>query len=507
MNIIAGTIGAVFLQSSTAVALLVSGFAATGVMGVTGSLAVVLGADLGTAIVVQFLSLDLAGFIPVLMAVGGIMFLRFDAREVKQLGRVLMGIAFILLSLKMIGEATNPIRESQYLPAIVQFLSEDPFSAFIGGTLIAFVFHSSVAAILLFATFCGLGILPIDAAISLALGANVGGGLVAVWLTRGSHVKARRITMGNLIFRTLAAVIVLVALQQTDVPLDRLGSSTARQLVNFHLIFNAVLVLICLPFIIPLATLMKRWIVDPIDADNGTMKPVSALDRKVLATPGLALASATRELLRMSEQIEVMLTPLMDFFDTSNPQEVSRVQQMDKHVNEAHTDIKLYLAELHQGQLTPEQSTRSMDLTNFAISLERVGDIIVKDLLRLTDVKHKNNLSFSEDGWNELTSLHARVMANMQLALNVLVSEDLDSARQLVEEKAKMRKLEQESHDRHIERLGKGTQDSIATSNIHLEIVRGLKEINSRFATFAYPILSKNGVLLESRLAEKVPIL
>ena len=114
----------------------------------------------------------------------------------------------------------------------------------------------------------------------------------------------------------------------------------------------------------------------------------------------------------------------------------------------------------------------------------------------------KKKLTFSKEGWNELTRLHARVLANMQLSLNVLVSEDVDSARQLVAEKEFMRTLEEQSHDAHLARLGQGTTQSIATSDIHLETLRALKEINSRFITFAYPILKKSGLLLDSRLAE-----
>lgn len=143
-----------------------------------------------------------------------------------------------------------------------------------------------------------------------------------------------------------------------------------------------------------------------------------------------------------------------------------------------------------------------MEMINFAISVERVGDIICKDLLRLTEVKHKDRLNFSEAGRKELSNLHARVVTNIQLALNVLFSEDLDSARQLANEKKEMRQLEQRSHDRHMERLGDGNAQSIATSDIHLEVIQGVKEINSRFVTFAYPILARYGVLMSSRVSD-----
>jgi phosphate:Na+ symporter len=502
LNALAGVLAAAVLQSSTAVALLVSGFTATGVMGVTGSLAVVLGADLGTALSVQFLSLDIAWLVPVLLVTGGLLFLKGSARAVRQVGRVVLGVAFILLSLRMIADATGPLRASPYLEAVVQHLSNDLVTAFVGGALLAFVFHSSVAAILMLATFCAQGVLPLEAGLPLVLGANVGSGLIAVWLTRNLHGKARRITLGNLGVRVVGAVTVLILLRYVTLPLDAVAATTARQLVSFHLLFNAALVIVFLPLVVPLAA-MTRVLVPVVDKlPQGRVKPASALDRNVLTSPGLALASATRELLRMSEQVDLMLSPVMDLFVSTDANAAARIHEIEEQVNEAHTGIKLYLAELNQGQLSPEQARRSMELTGIAISLERVGDIITKDLLRLSGEMRKKKLTFSKEGWNELTRLHARVLANMQLSLNVLVSEDVDSARQLVAEKEFMRTLEEQSHDAHLARLGQGTTQSIATSDIHLETLRALKEINSRFITFAYPILKKSGLLLDSRLAE-----
>lgn len=502
LNSFAGVLTAAALQSSTAVVLLVSGFAATGVMGVTGSLAVVLGADLGTAVAVQFLSLEIAWLVPVLLVTGGLLFLKGSARVVKQVGRVVMGVAFILLSLSMIGDATEPLRSSPYLQPFVQHLSEDLLTAFAGGAALAFVFHSSVAAVLMLAAFCAQGLLPLEAGLPLVLGANAGSGLIALWLTRNLHAKARRIAVGNLVVRVLGGIAALVLLRYVDLPLEAVASSPARQLVSFHLLFNAALLIVFLPLVIPLTALTRHLVAATDDPAEGAARPASALDRSVLGNPGLALASATRELLRMSEQIELMLSPVMELFVSTDPHAAARIKEIEKQVNEAQTDIKLYLAELNQGQLSPDQARRSMDLTGIAISLERVGDIITKDLLRLTGEMRKKKLTFSKEGWTELTRLHARVLANMQLSLNVLVSEDIESARQLVEEKEYVRTLEEESHDAHLARLGQGSPQSIATSDIHLETVRALKEINSRFITFAYPILKKSGLLLDSRLAD-----
>jgi phosphate:Na+ symporter len=270
--------------------------------------------------------------------------------------------------------------------------------------------------------------------------------------------------------------------------------------VNFHLLFNAALVILWLPLVVPLATLTKRLMPDREAAAAALSRRVPALDRNVLGTPGLALASATRELLRMGEQVEAMLAPVMTYFVPASEVPSDKIAEIEQQVDTAQNDIKLYLAEMNQGELSPEQAGRSMELASVAIGMERIGDIITKDLMRLASDTRKRKLAFSPEGWNELNAIHARVLANMQLAMNVLVSEDVDSAAQLVREKETIRRMEQDSHDRHLARLARSSPESIATSNIHLDVLRALKEINSRLVYIAYPLLKRHGMLRESRL-------
>lgn len=495
-----GVLAAASLQSATAVALLVGGFAATGVMGVTGALAVVLGADLGTALVVVFLSLDLGWLTAVLLLVGGFLFLKTERRMARQIGRVLIGIALILVSLSLISQATVPLRESLFLPQIVTYLATDPITAVLGGAALAFLFHSSVAAILLFAAFAAEGVLGIAAGVPLVLGANIGGACVTVWLTRAAHIKARRITLGNLAFRLIGAVAVLGLMQLVALPLARFAETEARQLVLFHFAFNAALVVVFLPFVIPCANALKVLLRDPVGRMD--VKPVraSALDPAALSDPRQALASVLRELLLMAGTVEQMLTPVMELFDTAAPDRLRHLRNLDLEVNERHSEIKLFLAELSQQQLNREQAVQLMDYLDAAVALERIGDIISKDLLRAVAEKHDSGSQFSDDGWNELSRLHARVVANAQMALNVLVSDDVDTALQLVEEKEKMREFERSSFDRHVARLATGSPQSIATSDVHIEVVRALKEINSRYALIGYPVLRQTGMLRDSRL-------
>jgi len=359
---------------------------------------------------------------------------------------------------------------------------------------------------LLLVTFANGGMLPLEVALPMVLGANLGGGIIAVWLTRGMELQARRIPIGNLIFRGVGALLVLTLLQVVDVSIGYLGATEAVQLVNFHLAFNLVLVLLALPFVRPMERLATLILPDPVVAAvPEAVEPIgSMLDRASVGNPTVALASAKRELLRMGETVAAMYQPVMELMDGGNLEKIARVRALDGQVNRKHTEIKLFIAEVQRGKVTEREAKLGSDLTDFSINLEYIGDIIAKSLLSLAETRAQKNLRFSPEGWAEMCNLHGRVGANMQLALNVLVSGDVESARQLAKEKEAMRKLERDSHDRHLERLRNAHADSIDTSDIHLETVRAFKEINSLLVTVAYPILTESGQLLGSRLAQPV---
>ena len=500
-----GAMVAMLLQSSTAVGMLAAGFAAGGLVEVGTALVLMLGADVGSAIVVRILAFDLSWLIPFLLLSGGWMFLKGGSRKTKQTGRILIGIALILVSLQMIAQSTVPLRESAALPAIVGYLQSEYFLAFLLGALFTWLVHSSVASILLVATMAGQGLVPLELGIALVLGANLGAGLIAVGLTRAAAAVARRVPIGNLIFRGVGAIVVLVLMGVVDVPMDLMGSDPASQIVMLHVAFNCALAIFCTPFTGLMERALERWVPEGVAANEPAdllSNRVSALDRTVLHTPRLALASATRELLRMSEIVEVMLRPVMELYETSDKGRVKELRRLDLEVNKAHSEIKLYLAELNRNPMTSEEAQRSMVLANFAINLEHVGDIVAKNLLKLVGELRDQHLSFSDEGWSELTDQHGLVMQNIQLALNVLVSGDRDSARELIKEKDRMRELEMRSQKRHLQRLQGGAVESIETSEVHLETIRALKQINSLFSSLAYPILTESGELLESRLAQ-----
>jgi phosphate:Na+ symporter len=497
-----GLVLAICLQSATAVALLVGSFSGAGFVGGTSGLLAVLGADLGSALVVKLLSFDLSLLVPIFLAAGTGIFLATEARTWRQWGRILVGIGLLLLALRLIGEASEPLRESRLLPVIVNYLTGDPITSFIIAAVVTWLFHSSVAAILLVVALAARGVVPVELGVVLVLGANVGGGIIAVMLSRGALPRARVVPLGNLIIRGTGALLALIAIVLVAPPLDVLGSDPAVRLVNAHIAFNVTLIVAGAPFAGLVARLCERLAVgtEPVRTPLVTAE-IDALDEKALATPSLALANATREVIRVCEVVELMLTRVVELFEEPDQQRIDELRALDDRVDRRHQAIKLYLARTSAVPLSQDEALRCQELLGACVKLEQVGDIVVRNLLAGVQKKLDRKVEFTEQGWRELSAFHAAVLANARLAFNVLVSRDAETARQIVREKDRLRDREKEANRSHFERLREGREQSMETSTIHLDTIRDLKQINSLLASIAYPVLEDAGMLQESRLS------
>jgi phosphate:Na+ symporter len=500
-----GTVLAMVLQSSAAVALLTAGFASVGTLSFPAGLAVVLGADFGSAIVVQLLSFRLDWLVPVLLAIGGWLFVKTDKRILKQAGRILLGIAFILLSLRFLRETMDPIRDSAFLPAIAAYLESDFLTAFLIGSAVAVLMHSSVAVVLMCVTLVAIEAIPLAAGISLVLGANLGSAVIPVWLSRDMNAAARRIPIANLVLRGVLAVIVLFAVNTFGLVQYITGTHAQQTVVSAHLAFNALL-LIFLPFTHLLKTPFEQLVpteVTPVETEENVMM-ISALDEAALTSPRLSFACLRREVLRMSQLVEHMMRPVMERYEDGDLDRIKATRLEDKYVNQALDDIRHYVASMPSSDMSKVETRKVRELAEYAINLETAGDIVAKRLMQLAASKASQGISFSDAGWEEIRNMHEKIVSNMTLAFDVLISEDVEAARLLMEEKNDLAKRERKSRKKHLKRIRHNEEVSLESSDLHLETLRALKDLNSQIASIAYPILYRHGQLLETRLVDEI---
>ncbi len=490
---------AVLLQSSTAVAVLATNFVSKSGLAVATGLAILLGADVGSALVSQLLVARQPLLVPLFLLTGVAIFLRASESNTRQIGRVLVGLALIFVSLDMIRAATGPVVANPGTEVVMAYLGRDLVTAFVIGAAFAWIVHSSVAAVLLFVTLAGQAVLPPTAAAAMVLGANLGGSFIAYVLTLSAASEARRMVVGNLVLRGGGAVLGAIIIGSMPDLLTYLGADPARQAINLHLAFNLILALLALPFVGFLTAVLARLMPEKAATDPG-LEAASALDPAALDRPGRGLDCAARELLRMGQMIERMLAAVEPLYSTWNSTTAVAIRSQDKAIKQMHLDVKLYLARLGQGGMTEELNRRSMDLVAISSNLDAASDMIARKMLELAKRLDAQALQFSPEGREEIEDFSDRVLGNVQLALNVMMNQNPAEARELVAAKEKVRRVEQKLQNRHLARLGNGLAASIDTSNIHQETLRALKQINTSFSMVGYTILDKSGDLLRSRL-------
>lgn len=501
MGLFTGAFIAMALQSSTAVTLIAASFASKGLLTTLSGIALVLGADIGTTLAAQILIFDLSWLVPVLLICGySLTRIKKGGGYYKYIGNALLGVGLILLSLQIVVDVSEPLRESNALHVLIAPLSEEPILAILFAGLLTWLVHSSLAMVLLFASFAATGTIPLGLGFVLVLGANLGSSFIAFADTFGEKAVGRRIPLANIIMRFLGVILVLPFINIAQSELALISDDPARMLVNFHTAFNVGLAIIMLPFIGVLNRLVSRILPDKSSSDDKNLPRY--LDYSALDTPQAALASAERETLRISDTVARMLKDTLEVLRSDNPELMRKVSKSDNRVDTLYDAVKKYLARITNESLTQTESVRHQHILSFATNLEHIGDIIDKSLLELCDKKIRKHLTFSDEGFKEISEAYNHVIENLTLAQHVFMTNDIKMARELFRGKMKLRELEVATSEKHMRRLREGVSETHSTSSLHLDVFRDLRRIQSYLTMVGYPALDEAGELHRSRLKE-----
>ena len=488
------------IQSSTATAVMVASFVGQGLIDTAPALAVMLGADVGTALMTLVFSFDLSWLSPLLIFLGVTLFMRRESSQIGRFGQILIGLGLIILALQLIVLAAQPLTKGAGVKVIFGSLTGDVMLDMLVAAVFTMLSYSSLAVVLLTATLAASKVISLHVALGLVLGANLGSGLLAMLTTLTSSPEARRVTLGNLLFRLLGCIIIVPLLPYIEELFASTPLDDAQITVYFHLLFNVVIAVGFLFFTEKIARVAERLLPARHDADD----PAKAryLDASALDTPKLAIGNAAREAMRLADFIEQMLNGMLAVLKTNDRELAEKIRKMDDIVDDLYTAIKLYLTQVSREALDEKEGRRWADIVSFTINMEQVGDIVERVVTDLEEKKIDKGRNFSAAGMQEICDLHGRLIANLRLGMSVFLHGDLASAQQLLAEKVLFRDLERAYADSHIERLSINTLQSIETSSLHLDLISDLKRINSHICSIAYPILEHAGVLAKTRLRE-----
>ncbi|KRB50832.1 sodium:phosphate symporter [Rhizobium sp. Root708] len=494
-SFVSGFLATIALQSSTATALMVSSFVERELVRPRMAQIVLLGANVGTAVTAWIVATGIEWLSPLVILVGIVLY-RSGSSSRQGGGTALIGIGLMLLSLHLLSSATEPMRQSPALAAFIGLLDNAWPVALAFSAGIAFISSSSLAAVVLILSLASTGILSAGLIVVLVLGANLGGAIPPVIASLSGSAASRRVTIGNLIVRAIGCLLMLPIAGYAADALEMLPLAPAKLPVDIHLCFNVLLAALAWPFAPLLSRLMQKLVSSDVQPDDAPRY----LDEHELATPVVALASATREVLGVGDLIERMLLRASASFERNDLSKLGEIPSLERRVDRLQQEVKVYLSKLGRAGLSEEDGRRSIVIIDYAINLEHIGDIIEKGLLSQITKKVSLGLKFSDDGYAELTKLFHLTIDNLRIAQTIFVTRDFNLAKQLMEVKVEVRHMEKQSSERHLERLRDGRTDSLQTSSLHLDMLRDLKRINAHIVSVAHPILDESGLLIESRL-------
>jgi phosphate:Na+ symporter len=504
MALLAGLGLTAVLQSSTATGLMTTSFAAAGHVDLVPALAVMLGANIGTTLIVQVLSFNVSAAAPALFVIGLVAFNRGRRTWIRDVGRVAIGLGLMLLALHILLDSLTPAENAPSVRALLAAITGEPVLCVALAALLTWAAHSSAAVVLLTMSLAYSHFITPAAALALVLGANLGAAVNPI-LESGTATNpaSRRLPVGNMINRMVGVALVLPFLGPIADFMVKLDHDQARMAADFHTAFNVALALAFFLLLDQLAALLMRVLPDRTQGVDPS-RPLY-LDESAIGTPALALTAAARETLHMGDIVESMLRQAMTALMTNDRKLVGQICKMDNAVDRLHEAIKLYVTKVTRESLDEQDGRRAMEIIAFAINLEHIGDIIDKNLMEVASRKIKHRYQFSIEGAKELEAFHQRVLNNLRLAFSAFLSQDVRTARNLIEEKTGLRNAELAASESHLGRLREGRVESIETSSLHLNVLRDLKRIHSHICSVAYPVLEVTGELQPSRLKESEP--
>jgi phosphate:Na+ symporter len=482
------------LQSSTATGLMTASLAADGVVGLVPALAIMLGANVGTTLIVQLLSFDISALAPVLFVIGLVTFRVGGSSLPRAIGRIAIGLGLILLALHILLDTLAPAEQAPAVRALLASITNDPVLCILIAAALTWAAHSSVAVVLLVMSLAFSQFVTPEAALALVLGANLGSAINPLIEAgvRGDPAS-RRLPVGNLINRLVGIVIALAVLHPIARQLSAWQPDAAKMTAEFHLLFNVALAVLFIGLLDAEAWFLVRILPERKRPDDISVPRY--LDDAALENPPLALANAARETLRMGDTVEAMLHDVMTALMNSDRSLASNVSRLDNVVDRLDEAIKLYITRLTRDSLDEREGRRAMEIVSFTINLEHIGDIIDKNLSELATKKIKRRYQFSPEGAAELTAFHKRVCESLQAAFGIFMTSDVEAARKLLREKTELRKAELDAADRHFDRLREGRPESLETTSLHLDVLADLKRIHSHICSVAYPVLEAAGEL------------
>ena len=448
-GLIMGLVTTIFFQSSSAATLLTMGLVSAGLVSFYHSLGIILGADIGTTLTIQLVVWKVTDISPVFL-IGGIVLYFIDNERVRTVGEAMLYFGTIFYGLSLIGQASLPLKDS---PAFTSyFLSvQNPMMGFLAGLVFTAIVHASAIPISMLVIFGMQGLISIDNALPIIIGANVGTTATALMGSIASDINGKRTALAHLIFKCGGALLSLILLSQFIDVLKALSSSVAQQVAIGHFIFNFVIAAIFLFFLAPFSRLVLKIL--PGDQKVVSLWP-EYLHTKYLSDPQRALMCVRNELKRQIALAEKMCRESLEQFIKFRTAKQRNVMYMELVMDNLQAEITKYLWGISCGALSEELTKQLFSYSSFAYDIERMGDRSV-NLAELAEQKSKRKAHFTPAANEELHAIGVLVLENLNDAKKLIDRKDIEVIRQVMERERRIDVKIKNAIGAHLERFYK----------------------------------------------------
>ncbi|MBN2797369.1 MAG: Na/Pi cotransporter family protein [Clostridia bacterium] len=483
MGVIVGTVVTGVIQSSSATTVMVVGFVNAGMMKLTQAVGVIMGANIGTTITGQIVSLSVDQIAPIAVGMGMILWMTAKKDKQKNFAEILIGLGILFIGMEFLKDSLKPLRELEAFNHLMTNLSSNPILGVLIGLTLTFVVQSSSASIGMLIALASQGILPLAAALPILYGDNMGTCTTALLSSIGASKNAKRAAIIHMAFNFVGTVIFVVFLSG---PITHLVTSwdptdVGRQIANAHTIFNISNVVIQFPFAFVLIKIAMLLVPDKGDEEN--KKLTKFIDDRILETPHIALNSAVQETVNMGQKAQYSLSNAMDALFSNQYENIKETFKIEKDINVLEKDITEYLVKLSNCDLMDEDRKYVDSLFNAINDIERIGDH-ADNIAEIIHSMDEFKIVFSDSSTNTLIKMHETTAQTLALALEVIESPDEDKISKIFALENEMDILEKDARRDHFTRLH--NQECDAESGIYyLEIINNLERVSDLSSNLA----------------------
>lgn len=482
MGILLGAVVTAVLQASGATTVMTVGLVNAGLLTLKQGFGIIMGANIGTTMTAQLIAFKLSDYITILIFIGFLMQLLARKSRTKYLGQVMLGFGILMLGMDMMGKAVMPLRNYPGFVHFIEVFSSNPLLGIGIGMIMTVLIQSSSATIGILIAMAGQGLIPLEGAIPVLLGDNIGTCITAVLASLRANLTAKRVAAAHVMFNVIGSIIFVVFMPFfiKFVLLVSPDGDIARQIANAHSAFNILNTLLFMPFVNPFIKLVEKIV--PGKAEIISMRPVY-LDKNMLNTPSIAISLAVKEVVRMGELARKDVRLGMEAIQSFDADKVKYVLEHEPVVDALERDITDYLTQMSSSEMSESLTTRHTGLLHACTDIERIGDhgeTLAKRARKLVE----DDVVFSDEAKAELLQLSEMVLRASGRSLEALEKNDKVIAEDAVRLCREVKQYQKEIRKNHITRLNEHICNPTA-GFVMMELLINMKRVSDHSKNIA----------------------